>query len=289
MHGLEKALRQEGFRVPFWRTYGRPLIRIVVFLILIASIAWCARWLWVNYISTYDAFAIRHLEYHSNGIMDKKYALEIMEYDGSGNMLSVDVDAMEERLMSCTAISTASVKKYYPSTLLVEVDVRIPVAWVHCPGAGVRAYDLDHGMFVDSHSVVFTSLSDIYGDYKDVPVLQIPTPPEGEIKSGTEMKAMEKAVELILTLKKERKPDHSKVRIVKVRNEWSYQVEFDDDCHAVFGLYEIPRQVDGFYEAVNNARKMGKKIKRITLLPERNIPVIYDGDYEEIPVAEPVE
>lgn len=289
MRGLERELYKAGFRVPFWKRYGRRITKGLTILLLLAGIVWCAKWILVNYVLSYDIFAVRHLEFSSNGIIDERQVLEIMGYDSGVNMISLDADAMEKRLLDCTAVRTARVNRHFPSTLSVDVDLRVPVAWVNCPGAGVRAYDEVNGLFVDSESAVFKPLGDAYAGYATIPSLSVPTPADGRINPGKRMEALSKGVELIQELKKEAGKDDAKMRVVIPRNDWSYSVEFDDDSRAVFGVYDIRRQAVNFYLAVANARKNGKKIEFINMMPERNIPVKYSQEYEKIPVAEPVQ
>lgn len=289
MRGLEKALRREGFRSGFWRALLRGSIRLLVILLLLASIAWCMKWLWSNWVSTIDVFSIKQIEFKSNGILDERQVLGIMGHEGIDNILSVDAESFEKKLLACSAIRKASVQLLLPSTLLIDVDARIPVAWIHCPGAGLRAYDPDKGMFIDADCVVFKSIAEVYEGYHNVPMLQIPTPVEGEIKPGEAMPGLETAVELITLLRKGRPEDGARARVVKNHKEWAYSVEFDDGSEALFGHDDLHRKVDSYYVLVAYARSTNRKLRKVNLLLDRNIPLLYDTDYDEIPVAEPVE
>ena len=40
---------------------------------------------------------------------------------------------------------------------------------------------------------------------------------------------------------------------------------------------------------VEHARQTHRKINAINLIPEHNVPVLFDGAYEDIPLAEPIE
>ena len=42
-------------------------------------------------------------------------------------------------------------------------------------------------------------------------------------------------------------------------------------------------------KALEHARQTHRKISAINLIPEHNIPVIFDDAYEDIPLAEPIE
>lgn len=289
MRGLEKALRKEGFKPGMWRSWGRRAMRLFVILLLLASIAWCMKWLWTNWVSTIDVFSIEQLEFKSNGVMDERQVLAIMGHEGIHSILSVDVDSLERRLRACSAIRKASVQLLLPSTLLVDVDARIPVAWIHCPGAGLRAYDPDKGMFIDADGVAFRSIADVYSGYHDVPMLQVPTPVEGEIKSGEPLDGFDTVVELISLLRKGRPGDAARARVVGMYKEWGYLVEFDDDSQALFERSDLRRQVDNYYMALAHARSSKRKIQKINLAPKRNPYIIYDREFEQIPAAIPIE
>ena len=53
--------------------------------------------------------------------------------------------------------------------------------------------------------------------------------------------------------------------------------------------YGLERQVDKLEQALEHARQTHRKINAINLIPEHNVPVLFDGAYEDIPLAEPIE
>lgn len=289
MRLLEKELRRSGFRPLFWPTYGKRLVKAFTVLLLLAALSYGSIWLWKNHIRYYNVFSIKTLEYYSNGLMDEKMALRLMKFDKKSNMLTIDTEEEQHNLTSFSAVKSAYVKRKWPSTLIVEVDVRIPVAWLHCPGMGIRAYDSDNGMFVDADSCVFKGIEDLYDDYKNVPLLQIPTLPEGEIKQGEPQDALKTGVALIRLLKRGNKAGFPLPRVMKIRTEWAYDVEFDDGSKIWFGMYDQEEQVDKYYSIMEAAKLRGVKVKFANLLLKRNIVVDYEDGLEDIPLAEPDE
>ncbi len=289
MGELEKALRKEGFRPRFWPAYGKKILHALIVILLLGALVFGGKYIWEEYLKNSDVFEIRELQYSSNGIIPEKKALELMKYDGSVNLLTIDTEQLRKNLLSHSAVKSAFVQTRLPDKLSVTVDARLPVAWLHCPGAGIRSNDLEHGMFIAADTVAFSSIADVYADYTGVPVLQIPTPLEGEIRKGVPLPEWASAITLIQTLKKERKAVHAGARIIQARNGWAYKVEFDDGCIALFGVHDIPAQVERFYGIIDHALSTGRKVSKVNLLMERNIPVEFDESYENIPVAEPVE
>ena len=51
----------------------------------------------------------------------------------------------------------------------------------------------------------------------------------------------------------------------------------------------IPASRSGLEQALEHARQTHRKINAINLIPEHNVPVLFDGAYEDIPLAEPIE
>ena len=72
-------------------------------------------------------------------------------------------------------------------------------------------------------------------------------------------------------------------------NDWSFCVRFTNDCQATFSHYGLEHQVEKLSRSLRHARQTHRKISSINLIPEHNIPVIFDNSYEDIPLAEPIE
>ncbi len=285
---MEKELIKKGFRPRFWKRFGRRLITVGTLLVIFFVLGWSIRFLWTNYISQYDGLSFKNLEFKTNGVIREDQILSLMGLQGKEGLLALDTDALEQKLMALPAIRKATVRRELPSFLCVEVDARVPLAWLDCPKLGIRSHDADHGMFVDSEGVVFPCQKEIHKDFMNCPILAVPTPEEGEISPGERVDALGKAADLMVLIRRENSEFIPKVNRLSIRNEWSYLVEFEDGCEAIFGVYETERQVENFQLIQQNARKSHRKIRRINLIQERNVPVEYDKNYEYIPTAEPV-
>lgn len=289
MRALEKELIKKGFRPRFWKRFGRRMLTVLTLLLIFFALGWSVRFLWINYISQYDGLSVKNLEFKTNGVISKDRILPLMGLQGKESLVSLDVDSLEAKLMSFPAIRKATVRRELPSTLCVEIDARVPIAWLDCPKLGIRSHDVEHGMFVDADGVVFPCHKDIHKDYMDSPLLNIPAPDEGEIIPGEKIEVLERAVDLIVLMRREKSEFVGKVTRLSIVNEWSYLVVFEDGCEAKFGIYDTERQVENLQLIQQNARKTHRKIREINLIPERNVPVVYDKEYENIPLAEPLE
>lgn len=278
---LEKELIKSGFRPPLWKRLLRALAQLVVLVIVLGVIGWGVKFLWTAYISNYDGLVAKYVEFRSNGVISKKEILNLMNIQGTESLVSLNVEDLEARLMACPSIRKAVVTREIPSTLIVEVDARLPVAWLDCPQVGIRARDVDRGYFIDSDGVVFPCSANIHAPYLHSPVLQIPAPASGEIHPGDMPDSTKNAVALFILLKRDKSDIGTAVQMISVPNEWSYNVEFDGGTHAVFGIYDLDRQVDNFILILHHAKSIGKQIEHINLIPERNIPVTYRGEKNE--------
>lgn len=272
---LEKELVKSGFRPPLWRRLLRGFAQFLAVVAVLGALAWGVKFLWTEYISNYDGLVAKYVEFRSNGVISKKEILNLMGIKGSESLMSLDIHELEKKLMACPSIRKASITRDLPSTLVVEVDARLPVAWLDCPQVGIRARDMDRGYFIDSYGVVFPCSPNIHAPYLHSPVLQIPAPASGELHAGDVPESAKNAVELFALLKREKTDIASGVQMISVPNEWSYHVEFEDGTQAVFGIYDLNRQVENLILILHHAKKVGKSIEHVNLIPEKNIPVIY--------------
>ena len=168
------------------------------------------------------------------------------------NIFSMDAAELEQRLEKCPAIRRAAVKRQISSnpTLLVDIDARIPVAWIDCPELGVHPGDAKYGVLADKEGFIFPCMEQVHLPYiqgRHMPSVTLRPPSSGQLSYGVGIRELEAPMKL------------------------------------------IEHQVEKLSRALRHARQTHRKISAINLIPEHNIPVIFDDSYEDIPLAEPIE
>ncbi|MFR4416843.1 MAG: cell division protein FtsQ/DivIB [Akkermansia sp.] len=96
-------------------------------------------------------------------MFNSEQAFSVMGIGPQDNIFSIDAAELEQRLKKCPAIRRASVKRQISSnpTLLVDIDARIPVAWIDCPELGIHPGDATYGALADKEGVIFPCMEQV--------------------------------------------------------------------------------------------------------------------------------
>ena len=154
----KETIERKGKNYRFW-LFRRKLYHIVTVYALIFGLIGAIVFLWKDYILKYDWLSIDTVTLKSNGIFNSEQAFSVMGIGPQDNIFSIDAAELEQRLKKCPAIRRASVKRQISSnpTLLVDIDARIPVAWIDCPELGIHPGDATYGALAWSRSTCLIS------------------------------------------------------------------------------------------------------------------------------------
>ena len=174
----------------------------------------------------------------------------------------------------------------------MDIDARVPAAWIDCPELGIRAGDSKYGVLADKDGVMFPCIEQVHIPYiqgRRLPAVSLRPPSSGQLSYGVSVRELAAPMQLIELLSGPVTEFLPGIVSISMPNDWSFCVRFSNDCQATFSHYGLERQVDKLNQALEHARQTHRKISSINLIPEHNIPVIFDGEYEDIPLAEPIE
>ncbi len=94
--------------------------------------------------------------------LSSEEVLEAAGLNGNSSLLFLDVSAVREKLRSVPLIQEASVRKFYPDRLLIEITERVPYAlWQH--EGSVNVISADGKMIQDGSDGRFASLPFVVG------------------------------------------------------------------------------------------------------------------------------
>lgn len=289
----KETIERKGKNYRFW-LFRRKLYHIVTVYALIFGLIGAIVFLWTNYILKYDWLSIDTVTLNSNGIFNAEQAFAVMGIGPGENIFSIDAAELEQRLQKCPAIRRADVKYQVSSnpTLIVDIDARVPAAWIDCPELGIRAGDSKYGVLADKDGVMFPCIEQVHIPYiqgRRLPAVSLRPPSSGQLSYGVSVRELAAPMQLIELLSGPVTEFLPGIVSISMPNDWSFCVRFSNDCQATFSHYGLERQVDKLNQALEHARQTHRKISSINLIPEHNIPVIFDGEYEDIPLAEPIE
>ncbi len=217
-------------------------------------------------------------------VLHPSRVLDIAGIDLSGTIFSVDLNEAKELLLARPEIRDVRVNRKIPSTIEIQIDERVPVAWLSCRELGLAGRSPHKGILLDSAGVSFACEKDFWRAAKRLPVIEISTNSELEFPIGKKMRNADakRALSLVLRLRAIENTSWEIDR-VRVENFYTLHVISKDGVVAVCGMHDHERQLQQLIWARDHAKLNGKELEWIDLRPKKNIPARYKGGTEVLP------
>lgn len=277
----------------FWydllRSLGN-LLRLLVMLAILGGIGW-GIWMGVEKgLLHNDEFKLRSIQLNENPALDEIRLLEVSGIDLSASLFQCDVGEIESRLRALPELDSASVRREFPGTLIVEVGAREPVLWVASAERGIPARDRLKGLVVDEDGLAFRCPAGWHERAAELPVIELGAS-GGPLEPGMKVEEPEflRGRRLYL-LALEANADSARwIDSIGQHKPWASLLTTRDGIRATFGHDELERQMGDFLAAVEHAREKGDRIATIQLIGRRNMPVTFHetAPLRAIPVEEP--
>lgn len=74
---------------------------------------------------------VKVVETHSDGVLDKDWVLRVLSLPKDASLMELDLPALQARLLQSGQVKTAVLTRKFPSTLIVMLEERWPVARIH--------------------------------------------------------------------------------------------------------------------------------------------------------------
>jgi len=284
-HDRELVLNVTSPRIVLFQSLKamRGMLKIVVVLSLLAFGSWFAYQKIYDHFHDTKEFAIKYspvtdFEGKPTVVLSRSKVLEIGRVDLSGSIFSVDLDEVKRLLLERPEVEDVRVKRSLPDTIDIQIDERVPVAWLSCRELGLAGRSPHRGVLLDEGGVSFVCEKDFWEVAKDLPVIQISSHSEAEFPIGKKMRNSDAVRALSLVLKYRELEEQSwTINRVKVENFYTLQMISRDGVVAVMGMHDHDRQLYQLVLARQHAARNNKELQWIDLRPKNNIPVHYKG------------
>lgn len=222
-------------------------------------------------------FRLRVITLNANPVIDELGVAAAAGIDLSLNPSLFDIDVQDvcRKLKSMPAIADAHVERHMPATLAVSVVPRTPIAWISCPGAGLKETRHAGNLLVDHAGVAYPCPERQVESCAALPVIELPSSGENPLKEGEKIRQPELGhCRLLLDAARAADPDAMQwIGSVKQVNEWSLLLVTRQGTTATFGLGDHARQIESLRAALDHAGEKGYLIDTINLIPKYNIPI----------------
>lgn len=268
--------------------YLRKIAKFALFLALAGGLAWGVRLGIRRGLLENKEFRLQAIRLTPNPAINERDLVRIAGINVNGSLFECDATVIESRLRARPEISSASVRREFPGTLIVEVAAREPRVWIASKLHGIPARDLKTGLLVDRAGFAFHCPSGLYPAASALPVLELGE--GGEIPVAGR-KVVHPEFDRLLSLYRvacKGIPGAPRwIATLRQNRKWSLELHSRDGTAASFGLGDHERQMADLKAVLDHARADNRQVASIELIPERNLPVVLRG--EEAPRAVLVE
>jgi hypothetical protein len=257
----------------------RKFAKFAFILALIGGAVWVVRLGIRRGLVENKEFRLQAIELTPNSAIDERDLVRIAGINLNGSLFQCDAAEIESRLRARPELSSATVRREFPGTLIVAVTAREPHAWIASEAHGIAARDPKSGLLVDRFGFAFVCSSALFPMASGLPVLQLGQ--GGEVPAPGK-KVVHPEFDRLMALYQvacQEIPGAARwIESLRQNRKWSLEILSRDGTAASFGLGNHPRQMADLKAALDHARVKNQQIASIELIPERNLPVVLRGD-----------
>ncbi len=256
----------------------RKFARLALFLALAGGAAWGIRLGIQRGLLENQEFRLQAIELTPNPAVDEQRLVAICDIDLGGSLFDCDAGEIESKLDALPEVASASVRREFPGTLVVELRAREPKVWIASSRQGIEERDLKKGLLVDGGGVAFPCPPALAETASRLPVVFLGEGGEA-VAAGKPVKHPEfdRLMRLYEVACAEIPGAPEWIYSLRQNRAWSLELLSRDGTTAFFGLGDHERQMSDLRAALDHARERSQQIASIELIPERNIPVLLRG------------
>lgn len=247
----------------------------VIGLILLA-VLWLA-WEGVSYcIGQANSLAIRDVTYNSTyKMISKERAMGMLGLEGSVNLATFDTAGKEAELEAIPAIASAHIRKELPDTLHVEIEERIPIAYVELQD-GTATGDRTK-LFVDPNGVLFPVDEEFHSQFLGVPMWYLHADEVDKFAPGGRVKedSCRPIRELVVATNRYETFEIPPIREIFRPKPWKIVLILENGTEVMMSVENISDQVDRLARILDHARATKRTVLRTNVIPRINPTVIY--------------
>lgn len=221
-------------------------------------------------------YQVRVIEVDTDGVMTREQALEKTGIREGINVFSLNLDSAQRALALIPEIKDAKVERILPDRVSIQIEARRPVAWIAPRDTGEDPSAMETACLVDTEGVMMKPES-FQSRHARLPVIYgVPTE-QWRPGDHVDLPGLPSALELFVRAAERTNPDVT-LRAADISKGWCILAWGDPQSRYTFGPENLPAQLDRLQMILAHVGQTSRKIATANLMPERNIPVTFQGD-----------
>ena len=253
--------------------------KLLVVLALIGLIAW-GGYRGVNHVFLgNEKYKLQEIDLQTNGHLNHSRLVTMTGIDLDASIFAIDVEDLTAQLRELPEVIDCEVERRLPGTLKVKITERVPVVWIESRELGFPGRK-NGGVLADESGITFPCEGDMWKSARDLPVIVVSDAEKDTFVHGRKMKHPDviRALHLIKMFDTQQVRAQWQAERVILVNNYSMEAVCNDGTRAIFGMYDHERQMGDFVSVCEHSLSTSRRVSRINLIPEKNIPVVFVGD-----------
>ena len=252
--------RRRGFRTAMW----------LIAAMIVIGVCWVT---WHEALEKNSQFLLKTVEVNTQGTLTRQQLVAATGLTEATNLLTVNLREVRAKVERLPQVKSAVLKRDYHGKLTLDVEQRLPVAWIECPKHKLLGPLTGKGCLMDAEGAP-VPCDVITREYLAMPRIQfpamseaIPGKPAADLQVHAALRLMEK-----LQSRQDKLP---MLESIEIPNPWSLVAHFNGDAKITFGIDDLDPQLARFDRVMHEARERKWRIATLNLIATINTPVTF--------------
>jgi hypothetical protein len=222
------------------------------------------------------AYELRSVKLSANNAFDESDVVAIAAIPLNESIFQISLSEVEQRIKDRPEVTSVSVRRELPGSIIIDLSVRQPFAWIECRALNMHGRSRENGYVIDREGYLYPCPSKQYDAAVMLPVITVAAEDSSLLVPGqcVESKSMKRSIRLLTIAEQQVKSSLPWIDSIQPYQPWAMKVWTRDGIEAIFGLEEHQQQMENLLLSMRHASDKGMQIASINLIPERNLPVI---------------
>ncbi|MBE7494460.1 MAG: FtsQ-type POTRA domain-containing protein [Verrucomicrobiaceae bacterium] len=258
-------VRRRGFRNAIWLIVGIGLLAL-------------GRIVWIEAFEKNEQFLLKKVLVNTSGPLSEQKIVSTTALTLDTNLLTLSIREVRARLERLPQVKSVQIHRAYNGLLTLDVEQRIPVAWLECARMNFHAARSGAGCLVDAEGVPMPC-EVITKEYLALPAIRYDLLSEAVHGVPVTDRLLHTALHLMTELNARAQTPEERVTRLEIPNAWSIEAHFATAQPMVitFGVDDIEMQLERHDRLMAEARTRQWRLATVNFIARDNTPATFHG------------
>lgn len=253
--------RRRGFRTAMW----------LIAAMIVFGLGWVT---WHEALEKNPQFLLKGVIVNTEGTLTKQQLVAATGLTEDTNVLTMNLREVRDRIERLPQVKSAVVRRNYQGQLTLDVEQRLPVAWIECPKLKLMEPLSGKGCLLDAQGSPIPC-EVMTREYLAMPRIKFPGLSDATPGIPAKEFQVHAALELMSELQEREAEGKVDLEFIEIPNAWSLVAHFGGDAKITFGVDDLEPQLARFDRFMQEAKARDWHVATLNLLSRVNVPVTF--------------